>query len=54
MYSWLNPALDYIPRWIEFQVRQSDRPAAPLQSHTKARSSSNKLSAALILAAASR
>jgi D-alanyl-D-alanine carboxypeptidase len=30
MYSWLNPALDYIPRWIEFQVRQSDQPGCAI------------------------
>ena len=30
MYSWLNPALDCIPRWIEFQVRQSDQPGCAI------------------------
>jgi CubicO group peptidase (beta-lactamase class C family) len=26
MYRWLNSALDYIPQWIEFQMRQSEQP----------------------------
>lgn len=26
MKRWLAPALDYIPRWIEFQMRQSEQP----------------------------
>jgi len=26
MSRWLNAALDYIPRWIEFQMRQTERP----------------------------
>src|SRR5260370_15046084 len=26
MHKWLPAALDYIPRWIEFQMRQSEQP----------------------------
>jgi CubicO group peptidase (beta-lactamase class C family) len=26
MYDWLQPALDYIPHWLEYQMRESDQP----------------------------
>jgi CubicO group peptidase (beta-lactamase class C family) len=26
MVKWLKPALDYIPRWVEFQIRQHEQP----------------------------
>jgi D-alanyl-D-alanine carboxypeptidase len=26
MQKWLAPALDYIPRWMEFQMRMSQQP----------------------------
>ena len=26
MQKWLRPALDYIPRWLEFQMRMSEQP----------------------------
>ena len=26
MHKWLPAALDYIPRWLEFQLRQSEQP----------------------------
>ena len=26
MQKWLDPALDYIPRWMEFQMRVSEQP----------------------------
>jgi CubicO group peptidase (beta-lactamase class C family) len=26
MHKWLRPALDYIPRWLEFQMRMSEQP----------------------------
>src|SRR5262249_31571301 len=30
MEKWLSPALDYIPRWIGFQMRQLEQPGAVL------------------------
>jgi CubicO group peptidase (beta-lactamase class C family) len=30
MVKWLNAALDYIPRWIEFQMRQSEQPGCAI------------------------
>ena len=26
MKTWLKEALDYIPRWLDFQMRQSEQP----------------------------
>jgi D-alanyl-D-alanine carboxypeptidase len=26
MDDWLNPALDYIPQWLEYQMRESEQP----------------------------
>jgi hypothetical protein len=27
---WLKPALDYIPRWLDFQVRHTEQPGCVL------------------------
>ena len=31
MESWLKAALDYIPEWIEYQMRQAEQPGAVLE-----------------------
>src|SRR5437016_235209 len=30
MDKWLKPALDYVPRWIEYQMRASERPGCAI------------------------
>ncbi|MET0605379.1 MAG: hypothetical protein ABWZ80_02895, partial [Beijerinckiaceae bacterium] len=30
MDKWLKPALDYIPRWIEFQMESTEQPGCSL------------------------
>jgi len=37
MASWLKPALDYIPRWVEFQIRQHEQPGCVVAISHKGR-----------------
>ena len=30
MPKWLNAALDYVPRWLEFQVRYHEQPGCAI------------------------
>ena len=30
MEDWLQPALDYIPRWLDYQMRESEQPGCVL------------------------
>src|SRR3546814_5742264 len=30
MEDWLNPALDYVPRWLEHQMRVSEQPGCAI------------------------
>ena len=37
MPKWLAPALDYIPRWMEFQIRMSQQPGCVIAIAHKSR-----------------
>src|SRR5690349_13546522 len=37
MTKWLKPALDYLPQWIEFQMRQHEQPGCVLAVAHKGR-----------------
>jgi hypothetical protein len=30
MDNWLKPALDYIPQWLEYQMRETEQPGCAI------------------------
>jgi hypothetical protein len=54
MDDWLKPALDYVPRWLEYQLRDTEQPGCVIAVLSKAKWSSNGRSAMLISASGSR
>ena len=37
MDNWLKPALDYIPQWLEYQLRDTEQPGCVIAVAHKAR-----------------
>ena len=35
MDEWLKPALDYIPQWLEYQMRESEQPGCVVATALK-------------------